>query len=188
MKIKSLAFISAIILLALTLTACQESSVSPSKNQPGDRKTPVVATKPDEEILPTLQLKENNQDSKIVLRSQTSHFLNSQKSALEIDVTSSKIAFCENQHPELKDKEEELIITLKSKDGKTALTKGEYANNKDFEITASRRNAAGQTTIPVESFQSLKITDLNNAIVRGNLNITSPALSISGEYFTAICK
>lgn len=176
------------IISSVFLSACQDTSITSPAGKSAGRTPPAVDARPDEEVLPTLQLKENGQDSKIVLRSQTSHFLNTQKSALEIDVTSSKVAYCENEHPALQAKEEEMIITLKAKNPKTSLDKGEFANSKDYEISAIRRNAAGQTTIPSESFQSLKITDLNAAIARGNFAISTPALTITGEYFTALCK
>jgi len=176
------------LLMAISLFSLSACDMGNSNQNTGDRNNPQVETRPDEEVFPTLDLKENGNASKIVLRSQTSHYLNDQKSAVEIEMTSSKIAFCENEEPPLKDKEESIKITIKAKNPKTAITKGEFVGNKDFDITATRKTTAGETTISADQFQSLKITDINNAIVRGNFNVSSTNLALSGEYFTAICK
>ncbi len=172
-------------LALVSLTACQDSDVN--TGFVGRQKAP-VETRPDEEILPTLQIVEQGKASKMVLRSQTSSYLNEQKSALEIELTSSKVAFCQNEEPPLQTGEESLKIIIKAKDPKTTIAKGEFADNPDYQLTAIRKTASGETTLDSEQLKSFKITDINNAIVRGNLNVASPDLDISGEYFTAICQ
>jgi hypothetical protein len=174
-------------LASIALTACQGGTPERPINTAGDRRNEKPEV-PIEEVLPSLKINAQGQASELKLRSQTSRYLNEAKSELEIVLTSSKVAFCQNEKPELLEGEEEVRLTVKSKDGKKAVVAADYANNADYEISAVRKTPAGETTFSPENFKSFKVTDLNNAIVRGNINIVAKDMSIEGEYFTAICK
>lgn len=173
------------ILSALFLSACQNGTPERPVNT-GDRRNNTPEA-PVEEVLPSLKVNAMGQASEMKLRSQTSRYLNDKKTELEIVLTSSKVAFCQNEKPTLLEGEEELRLTVKSKKN-TPVVAADYANNPDYEITAVRKTPSLETTFSPENFKSFKITDLNNAIVRGNINIAAKDMSIEGEYFTAICK
>jgi hypothetical protein len=180
-----------IVLLALSttvFTACQIGQPAERPLNTDGRPRVIKPATPVEEVLPVLKVSQKGQNSEFKLRSQTSRYLNDLKTELEITLSSSSQAYCQNEAPVLKEGEEQLKITIKAKDGKTAITKAEFAGNEAFEIFALRKTATLETKIPAESFESLKISDLNNAIVRGSLRIASEDLKMEGEYFTAICK
>jgi hypothetical protein len=178
-------------LLALSLTlfsACQSPSVpEPLLNQ-GDRPRVTRGNTSTEQIYPVLKMEQSGQAGEFKLRSQTSRYLSDDKTTLEIILTSSDLAFCKNESPELKAGEQEIRFTVKSKDGKTPVAKEELANNSRFEISGVYKTTAGEVKLDGASFESLKLTDLNNAIVRGILKINSAGLKLDGEFFTAICR
>ncbi len=184
--------ISLLALSTIVLTACQMGQPPERPLNTGDRprvtRTTNTPATPAEEVLPMLKITQKDQIGEFKLRSQTTRYLNEAKTELEISLSSSRLAYCQNESPELKEGEEQLKIIIKARDGKTAIPKAEFAKSTDYEISATRKSATLETKIPAENFESLKITDLNNAIVRGNLKIVTADLTMEGEYFTAICQ
>lgn len=197
---KSTNTLTLLLLSAIVLTACQPALPPERPLNTGDR--PRVTRGEEEiareEVLPILSVERAGAKSELKLRSQTSRYLNAQNSALEITLTSSDLAYCQNENPALGEGEEELKITIRATDGQTPIGKIEFAGDDRFELSATYRgNAppAGETaaqpaeiTLSPADFASLKVTDLNAAIVRGHLKIASADLSIEGEFFTAVCK
>lgn len=181
---KSNKLIFALAFTLITLSACQTPS-QPEHVVKFDRNTDKT---PVEEVLPVIKITQGPNHSDLKLRSQTSRYLNAEKSAIEITLSSSKTAFCENQAPALKEGEAELKIIVKAKDGKKAITKEDLSKDTDFESIATYKTTAGEVTISGDQFKSLSISDLNAAILRGNIQISAKDFSVEGEYFTAICK
>lgn len=177
-----------LVLSIFILSACQPGLPPERPINTGDRPRVTRNTTPVEEVLPTFAVTSAETKSEMKLRSQTSRYLNAQSSVLEITLTSSRLAYCQNENPALGEGEEELKITIKSKDGKTAIVQDELANNDGIEIAGVYRNNQGDIPLQTSDFSSMKIIDLNSAIVRGNLQIATTDLSIEGEFFTAICK
>lgn len=210
---KSTNIFSLLVLSSILLSACQPALPPERPLNTGDRPR-VTRGQPEvvrEEVLPTLALTQGEAKSEMKLRSQTSRYLNAQNTALEITLTSSDLAYCQNENPALGEGEEELKITIRAKDGQTPIEKIEFAGDDRFELSATYRSnkpaPAGQTetsaadnesaqpsaapadvTFSGADFTGLKITDLNAAIARGHLSITSTDLSVEGEFFTAVCK
>jgi hypothetical protein len=210
---KSTNIFSLLVLSSILLSACQPALPPERPLNTGDRPR-VTRGQPEvvrEEVLPTLTIARGEAKSEMKLRSQTSRYLNAQNTALEITLTSSDLAYCQNENPALGEGEEELKIIIRSKDGKTPVDKIEFAGDDRFELSATYRSnkpaPAGQTetsapdnesaqpsaapadvTFSGADFAGLKITDLNAAIARGHLSITSADLSVEGEFFTAVCK
>lgn len=181
---KSNKLIFALAFTLIAFSACQTPS-QPEHVVKFDRnidKTPV------EEVLPFLKITQGANQSELKLRSQTSRYLNPEKSAIEITLSSSKTAFCENQAPALKEGEAELKITVKAKDSKKAIAKEDLIKDTDFETSATYKTSTGEITISGDQFKSLSISDLNAAILRGNIQISAKDFAVEGEYFTAICK
>ncbi len=170
------------------LTACQAGLPAERPLNQGDRPRVTYNTQPVEEVFPVLNVTQKDQKSEFKMRSQTSRYLNSSNTELEITLSSSAVAFCKNEAPTLKEGEEQLKFIIKSKDGKTPVGKTEFAKNEAYEISIMRKTPTLDTKIPADSLESFKITDLNNAIVRGHLKIAATDLTIEGEFFTAICK
>lgn len=181
--------ISILILIAsLFLVACQPvsdlNSTNNSNQQNNENKPPV------EEVVPVLKTVLNNQPGEFKLRSQTAHFLKSDKSSVEIILSNTYSAFCAKPSPTLGNDEQQITLTIKSNNGKTALTKGEMVGNATLEL--SKKTSAGEVKLDPKLITSLKITDLNNAIIRGSLsssNSTDGKIEgLEGEFFAAICK
>ncbi len=181
---KSNKLIFALTFTLIILSACQ-APLEPEHVVKFDRNTDKT---PVEEVLPVLKVTQGPDHSELKLRSQTSRYLNAEKSAIEITLSSSKIAFCENQAPALKEGEAELKITVKAKDGKKAISKADLSKDADLEITAVYKTPSGEINISGDQFKSLAISDLNEAILRGNIQVSAKDFAIEGEYFTAICK
>ena len=181
---KSNKLIFALAFTLITLTACQAPS-QPEHVVKFDRNTDKT---PVEEVLPVIKITQGPNHSDLKLRSQTSRYLNAEKSAIEITLSSSKTAFCENQAPALKEGEAEIKITVKAKDGKKAIVKEDLSQDADFETSATYKTPAGEIMISGDQFRSLSISDLNAAILRGNIQISAKDFAVEGEYFTAICK
>lgn len=178
-----------LVFSALVLSACQPALPPERPINNGDRpKVTKENTPPVEEVLPILAITFGEEKTEMKLRSQTSRYLGTQEAALEITLTSSKLAYCQNENPALGEGEEELKITVKSKDGTTPVDKGELAGNDQFEISGTYRNNLGDVQFQTTDFSSLNISDLNTAIVRGHIQIKTIDRSIVGEFFTAICK
>ncbi len=138
------------------------------------------------EVLPELSLNINGEISKFALRSQTSKFLNDNKSTVEITLTNSRLAFCDNQKPELSENDKFLTINISNKDNQP-LQLGSQTGNTQLEIKALLEMKDQRIELSQDQFQDLSFTDLNNAILRGVLNIQSEQLNLSGDFFTAIC-
>lgn len=139
------------------------------------------------EILPELSLNINGEISEFALRSQTSRFLNDNKSAVEITLTNSRLAFCDNQKPELSENDKFLTINISNKDNHP-LQLGAQTENTQLEIKALLETSNQTIEVKQDQFKDLSFTDLNNAILRGSLNIQNEQLSLSGNFFTAICR
>lgn len=181
---KSNKLIFALTFTLIALSACQPSA-EPEHVVKFDRNTDKT---PVEEVLPVIKITQGTDHSELKLRSQTSRYLNAEKSAIEITLSSSKIAFCENQAPALKEGEAELKITVKAKDGKKAISKEDLSQDSNFETSATYKTPAGEIAISGDQFKSLSISDLNAAILRGNIAISAKDFAVEGEYFTAICQ
>lgn len=193
-----LLIIAIITLIAgVFFTACQQSAQNPTGNGSTDRRQ-VEDTTPAKELFPTLQIShKNTADANIPpttgdfqLRDQTSHYTNSSKSALEITLTDSRKASCENENPELLDGESMIKITVKAKNGK-ALTAGDYTPDKyDLAMTVTTKSGDQNKVVKFDAtqIQSFKVTDLNKAIFRGNFQAVGTDTGLQGEFFTAICK
>jgi hypothetical protein len=170
------------------LVGCQNNQPPEHPLNTGDRPRiiePNIA--PEDEILPILKITEPiGGEREMKLRSQTSRFSGSDQKKIEITLSSSRLAFCDNENPDLKEKEEQVIITVESTG--TVIVPGETANSQNYTLSGVFKSAQGEKVISDESFTSLTITDINNAIARGNINISSEDISISGEFFSAICK
>lgn len=169
------------------LAGCQFSSQPPERPlNKGDRSrvtTPIVA--PEDEILPVLKISKDGQEKEMKLRSQTTRFLDDSKKTMEITLSSSRTTFCENESPELLDGDERLVLTLKS--NKDAITIGD-AKETAYELSGKYKNADGEIVLTAEEIKGLTISDLNDSIVRGNVDLGNDQISIKGEFFTAICK
>ncbi len=197
-KNSKLLIIAIITLLAgIFFTACQQTVRNPSGNLRNDRRQVGDAT-PVKEVFPTLQISHKNPaDNNIPpttgdfqLRDQTSRYTNATKSALEITLTDSRKASCEQENPELLAGESIIKITVKSRDGKP-LTAGAYTSDK-YDISGSIKTNNGDqdktTKFDSAQFSSFQVTDLNKAIFRGNFQVSGADTGLSGEFFTAICK
>lgn len=178
-------FVLTLLLAASLLTGCQDNGQPERPLNTDGRKSTQEEQKPIEEVLPVLKVTQGPNHSELKLRSQTSRYLSQDQSALEITLSSSQTAFCKNESPELKDGEAELKITVK---GKKPIVKEDLSQNKDLEINAVYKTSAGEVMISGDQFKSLNISDLNAAILRGNIQISAKDFALEGEYFTAICK
>lgn len=170
---------------SLLLAGCQAGQPPERPLNTGDRPRvgePVVA--PEDEVLPTLNITEESEEREMKLRSQTSRFLDDNKQVLEITLSSSRLAFCENESPELLEGEEQIIITLK---GKTPIIDGK-AIDAGYELSAKYKSQTDEKEFAQENFTEMSISDINAAIVRGKMDINLEEFSIEGEFFTAICK
>ena len=193
-----------LLISGLALAAC-ETTLEPERPlNTGDR--PRITNGNREEVLPMLSITQNGTESEMKLRSQTSRYLNEKKSILEINLTSSNLAYCQNENPALGEGEEELKITIKSKDGNTPIEAMQFVDDDRFELTANYRsnkkansehstsNSTDMSVTPTNiafqsaDFTNLTITDLSAAIARGELKISTENINIEGEYFTAICQ
>lgn len=148
---KSTNIFSLLVLSSILLSACQPALPPERPLNTGDRPR-VTRGQPEvvrEEVLPTLTIARGEAKSEMKLRSQTSRYLNAQNTALEITLTSSDLAYCQNENPALGEGEEELKIIIRSKDGKTPVDKIEFAGDDRFELSATYRSnkpaPAGQT-------------------------------------------
>ncbi|MCC6643187.1 hypothetical protein IT411_00375 [Candidatus Peregrinibacteria bacterium] len=180
-------FVLALVLTAFMLAGCQDNGQPEHPLNTDGRKSNSnqEVKKPMEEVLPVLKVTKGPDHSELKLRSQTSRYLNPDQSVLEITLSSSQTAFCKNESPALQEGEAELKITVK---GQKAIVKEDLALNKDLEINAVYKTSAGEIMISGDQFKSLNISDLNAAILRGNLQISAKDFAVEGEYFTAICK
>lgn len=168
------------------LVGCQNNQPPERPLNKGDRSrvtTPVVA--PEDEILPVLKISEGGQEREMKLRSQTTRFLDDSQKTMEITLSSSRTAFCENETPELLNGDEQLILTVKS--DKDAIATGD-AKESAYQLSGKYKNADGEIDLAADAIKGLTISDLNAAIVRGNLDVSNEQISIKGEFFTAICK
>ena len=186
-------FLTSLVISALLLSACQSGQVSnPNSSSTNDRPRITDQTKSADDNLPVLKTKQSGLAGEFKLRSQTSRYLTSNKSSAEIILSNTTSAFCQKQKPTLLDEEQQIRIIIKSKDGKTAVSKGETVGNSNFELSLSKVTKAGEQKLDSLLITSLNITDLNNAILRGNLKSSASSdgkiESYDGEFFTAICK
>jgi len=180
--------LSLLALSAVLLSACQPVQPADTTGNPDvNSKTAATVTQYDE-VLPVLKVTDQGQAGDFKLRSQTSRYPSGAKTEMQITLTSSPVAYCQNESPVLKAGEESLLITIKAKNGKTPVSKAELANNAAYDLSGIYQNAAGEVKLAAADFTSLKITDLNGAIARGSLKISASNLQIEGEFFTAICQ
>ena len=195
---KKIRNITLLITSILVLTACQ-TSLPPERplNTTGERSrfTQNEEDTQREEMLPVLTIADKDSKSEMKLRSQTSRYINANNSAIEITLTSSRLAYCQNESSALGEGEEEIKITIKAKDGKTPIEQNEYVDNNNFEISAIYRgnkqtspSTLSDITFSSGDFITMEITDINTAIVRGQLKLSKDEITIEGEYFTAICR
>ena len=198
-SLKLLLIAIGILVSAVFFAACQQSVLNPSgSNSNNSDRRHTDKNLPVKELFPTLQLSlKNIADANIPpvtsdfqLRDQTSRYTNSAKSALEITLTDSRKASCENEKPELLDGESIINITIKSKNGK-ALTSGDYTADKyEIAMTITTKSADQNKVVKfaANQMQSFKVTDLNKAIFRGSFKADNTEAGLQGEFFTAICK
>ena len=178
-----------LILSIFVLSACQPAQPPERPINTGDRpRVTREKTPPAEEVLPVLAITKGENKSELKLRSQTARYLNNEKTALEIVLTSSNLAYCQNESPALGEGEEELKIVVKTVDGKFSVGQGELATEPGYELSGTYRTSQGDVALEKSAISSLNITDLNAAIVRGHLKIAGTDLAIEGEFFTAICR
>lgn len=176
-KVLALSFLS-----VLVLTACQNNLPPERPANTGDRirVTPVVNN---DDALPTLAFTRGTEQGKFLLKNQTARYLNPEKTELEITFSNLTREFCAPAG-DLQEGEQELKITVKAKN---AISKGELVNA-DNQISAIYRDKSGQHQFSGTAISTLKVTDLNAAILRGKLKFSDAEQTFEGEYFTAICK
>lgn len=164
------------------LSACQSNLPPERPANTGDRTrvTPVINN---DDALPTLTFNQSDKEGKFLLKNQIARYLNPEKTELEITFSNLSREFCAVES-QLKAGEQELKIIVKSK---VPIAKGELANNNN-EITAIYRDGSSEQKFTGKAIETLKITDLNGAILRGKLKFSEAGNLLEGEYFTAICK
>lgn len=169
-------------LSVFVLTACQNNLPPERPANTGDRPrvTPVVNN---DDALPTLAFTKGAEQAKFLLKNQTARYLNPEKTELEITFSNLTREFCAPAS-DLQEGEQELKITVKAKN---AISKGELVNA-DNQISAIYRDKSGQHQFSGAAISTLKVTDLNAAILRGKLKFSDAEQTFEGEYFTAICK
>jgi hypothetical protein len=182
--------------IAILLAACQQAS-KVDQNPANPDRPRVTKKTPLEEVLPTLSITQKASTNTPVtpnefkLRSQTSRYLNANKSALEITLSDSRQGFCKNEAPDLLDGESIIKISIKAKDGKSAIPKGVLTADK-FDLSVQKMTKYGdaqtETKFAANEIPLFKITDINNSIARGNFKLDNSTTMIEGEFFTAVCK
>jgi len=183
--------LSTLIISTLLLTACQSGQVTaPANVNNTDRPRISDQTKPVEAVYPILKTSQSGLAGEYKLVSQTSRYLSSDKSSLELNLSNTPSAYCLMQQPKLKDDEQQIRIVIKSKDSNNPITKGEAVGNAKYELTLSKYTKDGEQKLDPKLITSLNITDLNNSVLRGNLKSSSDGKieSFEGEFFTAICR
>lgn len=185
-KFLSKAFI--LVIISLFIAGCQSTGNGPERpnnqnNKPTKPVEPVY-----EEVVPLLNMNSDGQTKEFKLRSQTARYLNAEKSALEIVLTDNREVSCQNLTPQFAADQQKITVTIKSKDGKAPIAMADLSADANFEKQAEYKIGETIKAFTNEEVKKLEFTNINDAIVRGNLKLETADLSFEGEFFTAICK
>ncbi|MGL5830989.1 MAG: hypothetical protein ACRCZE_02450 [Candidatus Altimarinota bacterium] len=186
-KFLSKAFI--LIVASLFIAGCQPAGTGQPERPLNPNGKPVKQPEPIvEEIVPLLNMNAAGQSKEFKLRSQTSRYLNAEKSALEIVLTDNRDVSCQNPAPAMTADQQKITLTVKSKDGKSPIAMADLSTDTNFEKQAEYQIGETKTAFGNDAVTKLEFTNINDAIARGNLKLETTDLSLDGEFFTAICN
>ena len=166
------------IISAFLIAGCQNQTTPGSTNTEG-RPT----QKSTEIIVPTLKLQQDNQQSNFQLRSQTSTYLNKDKSKVELTLTDNPTHSCMSPATTVSDNQTIYKLTIETDDGKVFTQGSAYTK-----LTLSKITATGEENIALGPDSKVKISAINSSIFRGDLSLVADNFSMQGEFFTALCK
>jgi len=172
-----------LIILGFTITAlflagCQINSSSntlPNKNTKAQKTAQI--------IVPTLKLQTDTVQKDFQLRSQTSNYLNKNKSKIELTLTDNPIYSCVKPVTTISNTQTIYKLTIETNNGKA------FAQGSDYtKLALTKLTDKGEEKINLNSNSKVKITAINSAIFRGKLNLVANNFLLQGEFFTALCK